>query len=135
MISEATLALLSASNFLLRGQDLAIARHQVRMYIGYLKTLGELWPRTSRNVQEIQTIARHVLGVGSISSTNDDTPKSSDIPSLSSGQGGGSVSTEVIVSSEGADIFPPWGPFNDLCGWYNLSDMGQDLSSWIDSQS
>lgn len=61
MVSEGTLALLSACRYLLKGKELAVARDQIRMTVGCLKTLGEVWPRTAANVGEIQTIARHVL--------------------------------------------------------------------------
>ncbi|KIH95336.1 C6 zinc finger domain protein [Sporothrix brasiliensis 5110] len=50
MVSEGTLALLSACTFLLEGKELAVARDQIRMTIGCLKTLGELWPRIETNV-------------------------------------------------------------------------------------
>ncbi|CRK40792.1 hypothetical protein HYQ45_018228 [Verticillium longisporum] len=63
MVSEDTLALLSACKYLLKGKELAVARDQIRMTVGCLKTLGEVWPRTAANVGEIQTIARHVLGL------------------------------------------------------------------------
>ncbi|KAL9949995.1 hypothetical protein ACHAO3_000257 [Verticillium nonalfalfae] len=63
MVSEGTLALLSACKYLLKGKELAVARDQIRMTVGCLKTLGEVWPRTAANVGEIQTIARHVLGL------------------------------------------------------------------------
>lgn len=63
MVSEGILALLSACCIRLEGRELAIARDQVRMTLGCLKALGEIWPRTARNVREIQMIAQHVLGL------------------------------------------------------------------------
>jgi hypothetical protein len=111
MVSEGTLALLSACHFLLKGRDLAIARDQIRMILGCLKALGELWPRTARNVQEIQTIAHQVLGIGSELANNNDTSNSSEVPCLFGGEGSlGSLNS-----------------IEDLCGWYNIGNLN-DLS-------
>jgi hypothetical protein len=141
MVSEGTLALLSACHFYLKGAKLAIARDQIRMTIGCLKALGEFWPRTARNVREIQTIAQHVLGVrlprgagtGTSSST---TPGSSDLPQLvggaGDGQGSGSLGSseggDPDLSSSETDPISLLGSIDDLCGWYNLAgDLSTDL--------
>ncbi|KAK1985392.1 hypothetical protein LZ30DRAFT_708563 [Colletotrichum cereale] len=129
MTSEGTLALLSACNFLLRGKELAIARDQIRMTIGCLKTLGEIWPRTARNVQEIQTIARHVLRIGSKATSNSNTPKSSSVPSLSTS--GGGISSETKPSNNKNDAFSSFGSMDDVCGWYGLDDLGPQFTEWI----
>lgn len=62
MIATGTISLLAACKFLLVGQKLAIARHQIRMSIGHLKSFANVWPKAERSLQEIQTIAREVLG-------------------------------------------------------------------------
>ncbi|KAL2847523.1 hypothetical protein BJY01DRAFT_212476 [Aspergillus pseudoustus] len=138
MLSEGILALLSACHFYLRGPKLAIARDQIRMTIGCLKALAELWPRTARNVREIQTIAQHVLGVGSgaasgsgsapRTASSGTTPGSSDLPQLVGGDGQGSLGSEGDLSSNDTDIFPLLRSVDDLCGWYNIGDMDTDLS-------
>jgi hypothetical protein len=61
MINEGTLALLSACRILLTGKDLEVARGQIRMTIGCLQALAQLWPRIAMSLWEIKTIARHVL--------------------------------------------------------------------------
>jgi hypothetical protein len=138
MVSEGTLALLSACHFYLKGSKLAIARDQIRMTIGCLKALGEIWPRTARNVREIQTIAQHVLGVGprgtSTGMGNTTTPGSSDLPQLVGGQGSGSGSLgsseggDPDLSSTETDPVSLLGSIDDLCGWYNLAgDLSTDL--------
>ncbi|KAK2018376.1 hypothetical protein LZ32DRAFT_625157 [Colletotrichum eremochloae] len=130
MISEGTLALLSACNFLLKGKELAIARDQIRMSIGCLKTLGETWPRTARNVQEIQTIARHVLRVGSKAMSNSNSLRSSRVPSLSeSGEGDGSQAEPPTNESDGF----PFGAMDDVCGWYSLEDLGPQFAEWLNN--
>ncbi|KAJ5313497.1 uncharacterized protein N7443_000381 [Penicillium atrosanguineum] len=122
MVSEGTLALLSACNYLFKGKDLATARDQIRMTIGCLKALGEIWPRTARNVREIQTIAHHVLGIRSKIAGPSDTPSSSEVPPLFGGQEQRGLGSEGD-SSNGTDMLPSLGSIEDLCGWYNLSDL------------
>lgn len=133
MVSEGTLALLSACNFLFKGKELAIARDQIRMTIGSLKALGELWPRTAKNVQEIQTIARHVLGLGSKTANSDNVLGSSQVPSLSSDHGQAISGSEAETSASGIDIFASLGSMEDICGWYNSSELGQDLTWWANN--
>ncbi|KAJ5819856.1 hypothetical protein N7474_005447 [Penicillium riverlandense] len=128
MISEGTLALLSACKFRLKEMKLTIARNQIRMAIGCLNALAELWPRTARNVREIQTIAHHVLGLGSKTVNNNGTPMPSEVPLLSGG-GQRSVGSEAEASGNYTDIPPSRDTYEDLCGWYNLGDLGDlDLS-------
>ncbi|RSM02341.1 hypothetical protein CEP52_007986 [Fusarium oligoseptatum] len=129
MVSEGTLALLSACNFLHKGKELAIARDQIRMTIGCLKTLGEMWPRTARNVREIQMIARHVLGLGP-KSTKSSTPQSTGVPSLSGGEGQETFSSEGGQLSSDDDILASLGNMDTVCGWYSSSDFATDMSWW-----
>jgi hypothetical protein len=126
MISEGTLALLSACKFRLKELKLTIARNQIRMAIGCLNALAELWPRTARNVREIQTIAHHVLGLGSKTVNNNGTPVSSEMPLLSGGEGQRTIESEAEASGNYTDIPMPRDTYEDLCGWYNLGDL--DLS-------
>ncbi|KAK2023246.1 hypothetical protein LX32DRAFT_667476 [Colletotrichum zoysiae] len=129
MTSEGTLALLSACNFLLKGKEKAIARDQIRMSIGCLKALGEIWPRTARNVQEIQTIAQHVLRVGPKATSNSNTPKSSSVPSLSAG--GGDIGSLTEPPTNESDAFPSFGSMDDVCGWYSSEDLGPQFAEWM----
>ncbi|KAH7174311.1 uncharacterized protein B0J16DRAFT_375188 [Fusarium flagelliforme] len=122
MVSEGTLSLLSACKYLLRDKELAIARDQIRLTIGCLKALGEVWARTAKNVKEIQTIARHVLGLEKAS-----VSRSSEVLSLTGSSGEGS-SQSADVSTDG-DILASLGSFEDICGWINI---GSDLSyDWM----
>ena len=130
MISEGTLALLSACCFLLRGVKLTVARAQIRMTIGCLKALGELWPRTARNVREIQTIAHHVLGLES--ARNHRTPSSSQVRS---GEGQGTLGLDTGAWGDNVDIVPSLSSFEDLCGWYNLDNLDTDYSWEMSNES
>lgn len=114
MITQGTLALLSACQSLFKGMDLTIARNQIRTTIGCLNSLAEIWPRAARNVREIQTIARHVLGL---------VPETSEGQSCARGEG---LRSPRLQSSDiNTDLLLP-DSFLDLCGWYNIADM--DLS-------
>lgn len=126
MVSEGTLALFSACNYLLQGKALAIARDQIRLTIGCLKCIGEVWPRTAKNVKEIQTIARHVLRLKGRASSND-TPGSNEIPSLTHSEGGNRSAGE---SEQGGDILASLGSMEDVCGWYTMG-IEPDYGEWM----
>ncbi|KAI1045579.1 hypothetical protein LB505_013691 [Fusarium chuoi] len=129
MVSEGTLALLSACTYMLKDQALAVARDQIRLTVGCLKAIGEIWPRTARNVKEIQTIARHVLGLGGGSAEVGSTPGSTQVPSLTQSEGEGSMESLPTMDSDD-NFFASLGSFEDICGWIN---MGVELdSSWIE---
>lgn len=65
MITAGTIPLLSACAFLFAGGRLEIARHQVRMCIGCLSCMSEIWPQAVVHVRELRTIAQEVLGLSS----------------------------------------------------------------------
>ncbi|KAL6916967.1 hypothetical protein FSST1_008462 [Fusarium sambucinum] len=129
MVSEGTLSLLSACKYLLRDKELAIARDQIRLTIGCLKSLGEIWTRTAKNVKEIQTIARHVL----VLEKGSTVPGSSELPSLTGSDGGASSrSTDVMTQED--DALASLESLTDICGWINMGSefnydwMGGDMS-------
>lgn len=120
MVSEGTLALLSACNFVFRAEELATAREQIRMIIGCLKVLGEVWPRIARNVREIQTIAQHVLGLDSkvaVSTGTASTSVISEVPDLSAGEERYEATFDIA----------PLESIEDLCGFYNLPILDFDV--------
>ncbi|KAH8423225.1 putative C6 transcription factor [Aspergillus melleus] len=118
MVSEGTLALLSACSTLLKGNDLRIARDQIRMTLGCLRVLGDVWPRIARNVREIQTIAQCVLRLGDVAhsgrtpAVNDNSSSGTVMPSSGS-------NTDDIQSND-IDLIASLGNIDDLCGWYNF---------------
>lgn len=130
MISEGTLALLSACKFLLRGTELAIARDQIRMSIGCLKESGALWPRTCRNVSQIQTIARHVLGIESYNPKKDTPNSAHSKSSVSETQ----ENFTEPYSSSSSDIFSSIRDFDDMCGWYTDGALDPVMSWWAGNQ-
>ncbi|KAK3332968.1 hypothetical protein B0T19DRAFT_114055 [Cercophora scortea] len=126
MVSEGTLSLLSACNFLLKGEELAVARDQIRMTIGCLRGLGEVWPRTMKNLHQIQLIARHVLQVG----------KSTSGPGgvLSLMGDGEQAVAESETEGLGDEVFSAVGAGDVVCGWHDPSvgNVQTDLSWWMD---
>jgi hypothetical protein len=147
MISEGTLALLSACNFLFWGKQLAVRRGQLRMTIGCLRSIGEVWQRTARNVQEIQTIARHVLGpktdTVAAAATAVRTPQSSGVPSSTFSEGlaktsGGS--SEADSDGPNTDMtnfdvaFTGSQSLDSLCSWFSPADLPMDMSWFTESQ-
>lgn len=61
MLASAMIAHLSACKFLFSGQKLAVARDQIRMCIGCLRSFEAVWPLAGRTLREVQAIAREVL--------------------------------------------------------------------------
>ncbi|PYI16038.1 hypothetical protein BO99DRAFT_366889 [Aspergillus violaceofuscus CBS 115571] len=133
MISEGVLSLLSACYCLLAGKDLAIARDQIRLIIGCLKALGEWWPRTAKNVREIQTIASHVLGLVPATATSArsrESTSSSELPGLIHGNEttASGTTSEVSISSSESDVLLSLDSLQDMCGWFNMGDLDADPS-------
>ncbi|KAL4749316.1 hypothetical protein BDW72DRAFT_214120 [Aspergillus terricola var. indicus] len=125
-LPRGALALLSACKFLLKGKDFTVARGQVRLIIGCLEELGENWPRTARNVTEIQTIARHVLLLGTRIASSGGGSDSNGMPSLSSSEGRGIPGPAPGIAVGETDNFPSLDSIEGLCGWFNLDDFGLD---------
>lgn len=65
MMTSGTIPLLAACRFLFASGRLEIARHQIKMSIGCLKAMAEVWPQAAVQVREIQMIAQEVLGQAS----------------------------------------------------------------------
>lgn len=125
MLSEGTLALLSACKFMLNGRELARARDQICMTIGHLRALGQTWPGTAKNVKEIQVIARYVLGLKEIGSNL----SSSSMPHLPTCDGdGGQQSGDETLSS---DVLHALNPLDGLCSMYSAGHLEADLSWWV----
>lgn len=61
MVIAGTIPFLSACKFLFTKERLEIARHQIRLSIGCLKSLADVWPQGAINIREVQMIAQEVL--------------------------------------------------------------------------
>lgn len=98
------------------------------MTIGCLQTIGEVWPRAARNVREIQFIARRVLDLETRTVSKSETPKSSEVPSLSDGEERGGSAPDVDDVVNDTEIFPWFESIDSPGAWCNLSDLDLDLS-------
>ncbi|KAK7229847.1 hypothetical protein V2G26_002017 [Clonostachys chloroleuca] len=119
MMSVGTLGLLSACKFLYKGQELAVARDRIRMAIGCLRAIGDIWPQTARNLQEIQTIARDVLGISPKTIPGVQYPGKEKSPSINEGMPDPTKPLADLTSG-----FTPWDTLEelepDMCLWFNL---------------
>ena len=61
MIANTTIAHLSACKHILRDQALKLAREKIRLNMGVLKALGDIWPLAERTYREVGVIAREIL--------------------------------------------------------------------------
>ncbi|KAI0459096.1 hypothetical protein F5B21DRAFT_457178 [Xylaria acuta] len=61
MTAAGTHTLLAAIKVLFSGRQLAVARHQLRLVVGYIRALAKVWPQGGKNLEEIQAIAQEVL--------------------------------------------------------------------------
>lgn len=116
-----TLGLLSACNFIFRGQELAVARQQIRMIIGCLGAASDIWPQAAQNLREVQAIARNVLGIGA-KSASPSVPQ----PAITLSQP--LVSNPPPALDEvrkNVDEIPP------LTTWANLTDIDPEMSMWF----
>ncbi|KAI3330005.1 hypothetical protein F4824DRAFT_480329 [Ustulina deusta] len=62
MTAACTHTLLAAIKVLFSGRQLAVARHQLRLVVGYIRALAKVWAQGGKNLEEIQLIAQEVLG-------------------------------------------------------------------------
>jgi hypothetical protein len=66
MIAATTIVHLSACRFVLKGEQLGVARERIRVAMGALGTLAEVWPAGKRIVTEVKTVARELLNLSPI---------------------------------------------------------------------
>ena len=64
MVATVAIANLSACKYILAEQRLSLARERLRVSIGVLKSLGEIWPLGKTTLQELQAVAREMLNLG-----------------------------------------------------------------------
>lgn len=61
MVVVGTLPYLSACAGLLKGSELQLARHHIRLIIGCLKAMGDVWKRGESRTRELQMIGKEIL--------------------------------------------------------------------------
>ncbi|KAI2633325.1 hypothetical protein GGS21DRAFT_520111 [Xylaria nigripes] len=104
MTAAGTHTLLAAIKVLFSGRQLDVARHQLRLVVGYIKALTKVWPQGGINLEEIARIAREVL-----------SKKSEPRPQLFSDTGN---STGQDLPIPDIDVVPG---LESMDGWNNLA--------------
>ncbi|KAI1268027.1 hypothetical protein F5Y18DRAFT_424338 [Xylariaceae sp. FL1019] len=87
MTAAGLTTLLAASKVLFSGRQFAVARHQLRLVVGFLKALAKVWPQDCKNIEEIQIIAQEVLRINKLQprlSQNQPVPENGVVAALGS---------------------------------------------------
>lgn len=126
MLATGTISLLAACKFCLTGQRLAVARHQIRVSIGHLKTLAEVWVQAQRSLSEIQTIAREMLGQQTSQRKDVQLLKTSDRPDAHKP----AFEAMAGVHQNSASDFFPQSSIEGLHAYFDLSDFCGD-QTWV----
>ncbi|KAG8410403.1 hypothetical protein J3458_017727 [Metarhizium acridum] len=131
MVTTGTIPFLSACKFLFTGAKLSIAREQIRLTIGCLKSLGDVWPQGARTVKEIQAIAREVLSLGASGA-----PRSAILPNnasfgVSSSQRGPLSQSGSRNSSIDDLLFPD--TVDSLSSCWDMQNQQIDMNLWFSS--
>lgn len=111
IIATTTIAHLSACKFVLKGEQLTVARERIRVAMGALESFAEVWPGGKRTVREIKTIARELLCLGSAATPEMSTDNAAALSTTSQTRGGG-LATE-----------PDYYVGFDWSGYFNVPDL------------
>jgi hypothetical protein len=63
IVATSTIAHLAACKYVFKDEQLRVARERVRVAMGALETLAEIWPRGKKVVREVKTVARELLSL------------------------------------------------------------------------
>ncbi|KAI0419459.1 hypothetical protein F5X98DRAFT_335179 [Xylaria grammica] len=131
MTAACTYTLLAAIKAVFSGRQLAVARHQLRLVVGYIKTLAKVWPQGVKNLDEIQSIAQEVL------SRKNESPRRTT-PEKASANSQKPLAVDGAPCIEGLDnwINPTITLENpdSLSPYWNFSnDFQQDIPIWFSS--
>jgi hypothetical protein len=127
MTAAGTHTLLSAVKALFTGRRLAVARHQLRLVVGYLKALAKVWPQGRRNLEEIQMIAKEVLGRKNGPKTTSETDPTASIEQQA---------TDLAACVEGLENWNnpviPFDTQDSLEPYWNLNvEFQPDIPNWF----
>lgn len=132
MTAAGTHALLAAVKVLFSGRQLAVARHQLRLVVGYIKTLAKVWRQGGRNLEEIQSIAKEVLS------------RKNEFPQQTRSERGNASGQELLVAGneQGVEGLDSWSNSamtlgitpDSLSTFWNMSnDLQPDIPIWFSS--
>ncbi|KAK2616317.1 hypothetical protein QQS21_000751 [Conoideocrella luteorostrata] len=138
MITTGTIPFLSACKFLLTGTKLSIAREQIRLTIGCLRSLAHVWPQGEKTVKEIQAIAREVLGLGASAASMSCPQHSTAASGTSSRVSGSQRSPESMNGSRDSStmeesLFPD--SMDSLSSYWDIQNQQIDMNLWFTNYS
>ncbi|KAF2964870.1 hypothetical protein GQX73_g8705 [Xylaria multiplex] len=81
MTAACSHTLLAAIKVHFSGRQLAVARHQLRLVVGYIRALAKVWPQGVKNLDEIQIIAQEILSRKNESPRRTATPEKVNVNS------------------------------------------------------
>ncbi|KAI1174357.1 hypothetical protein F4777DRAFT_554209 [Nemania sp. FL0916] len=133
MTAAGTHTLLAAIKVLFSGRRLAVGRHQLRLVVGYIRSLAKVWPQGGRNLEEIQAIAQEVLSGRRNASPKRIAPPEKD---------GASAQKQALVDAEpsiegldgwGNPAMAPGALESPSVYWNLNSDFQTDIPIWFSS--
>ncbi|KAL7811978.1 hypothetical protein V8C26DRAFT_407774 [Trichoderma gracile] len=130
MLTTGTLSLLAACRYTLRGQELAVARDQIRMSIGCHKAMAAVWPQAGSNLHEVQAIAREVLGLptgGASSSSSSSSKQQVKTPIHEHVLPSPGPPPSMSGPDSSSDSLSPF-PLDNLQTYWNMSTIQPDLA-------
>ncbi|KAI0966248.1 hypothetical protein F4678DRAFT_450560 [Xylaria arbuscula] len=131
MTAACTHTLLAAIKVLYSGRQLAVARHQLRLVFGYIRTLSKVWSQGERNLEELQLIAQEVL-------SRKNEPTRQITPENTSSSAQKSPTVEDAPCPEGLDNWANPAATLDtqdtlLSYWNFNNDFPSDVPIWFSS--
>ena len=118
MAATTTIGHLAACKHIFKDEQLKVARERIRVAMGALETMAEVWPRGKKVVREVKTVARELLSLEPVV----DAAKQVEGMNLSG------TDAQVIVNQSPI-------PDTNFCtgvsqtGYFDFPDAGMDLGS------
>ncbi|KAI0483518.1 hypothetical protein F4859DRAFT_401331 [Xylaria cf. heliscus] len=131
MTAAGTHTLLAAIKVLFSGRQLVVARHQLRLVVGYIRTLSKVWTQGGKNLEEIQIIAQEVLSRKNEpqqqitpDKSNTNTPRLPAVETVPCVEGLDGWSNPAMAL-ETQDVLSPY--------WNMSNDFQTDIPVWFSS--
>lgn len=126
MVVVSTLPYLSACDGLLQGSKLLFARHQIRLIIGCLKALGDVWKKGASRTRELKAIGKEIL-----CGANPPAHGLRDMTAASCGPDSASQSYNTSEPLLNMDMFPTTTGERESAEFWPVINPQLDISAWI----
>jgi hypothetical protein len=118
MVATTTIGHLAACRYIFKDEQLKVARERIRVAMGALEAMAEVWPRGKKVVREVKTVARELLSLEALA----DVGKQADGMRLSD------IDAPVIVN-QSPIVDTNFYTGMSQAGYYGFPDAGMDLGS------